>query len=540
MVEHQGPRRHAAVQIIVHGMQDVTSRLHPYLISVQVIDKHGEADECHIELDDRNAELIIPPNGVVLQVAMGWDGDGPNLFDSGKTREAIRTPEEIKQEARFGGPGLRLVFDGWVEEVESGFGRRGGGRRMWITARGHDGKGLAKETQQGFVGEGKPVDGQEGQKIPMKDMMTKVFGAAGMSVAMSPAMEKISRDYWSWNDSPANLGQRMAEETGGIFKMAGNTATIVDRNTGKNALGDDMPMIEAIWGINLIGWRIKPFTTRPDYGGSQAKFFDLAKGAYQMVKGSIDAPGAPYGGKAIANAANTVMDKDHGEQSNSGTGALVDAKRGIGWVLLNGEPNAKTGGTISIDGARPGVDGMYSIDEVEHNYTRGVGFTTRCNVTNPRPSGGYDTWKKEDSTELQPGDPGFIGPMPWPDVPAQEQTYALDELQKLQEAQGMREQSQQARADGLVPITRDELPADGKVPDGYVLVGPLPDPPKQSTDPLAPGYVPAPPISGEQTFTADDLALARAGQLAEVERQQRIDRALAQVRADQIASGQLN
>ena len=134
---------------LVHG-QDISTRLHPYLISVQTIDNlEGGMDECHIELDDRNAELQIPPDGAELQVCLGWAGEGPRLFDSGRGSAGFKnipknllqmTPEQVKQEAKFGGPGLVIVFDGWVVKVESGFGRRGGGRRMWIDGEGDNSK----------------------------------------------------------------------------------------------------------------------------------------------------------------------------------------------------------------------------------------------------------------------------------------------------------------------------------------------------------------------------------------------------------------
>ena len=42
--------------------QDVTARLRPYLISVRAIQKSSGFWEAHLELDDRNAELAIPPD----------------------------------------------------------------------------------------------------------------------------------------------------------------------------------------------------------------------------------------------------------------------------------------------------------------------------------------------------------------------------------------------------------------------------------------------------------------------------------------------
>jgi phage protein D len=511
MVEHQGPRRHAMVQIIVHGMQDVTDRLHPYLISVQVIDNlEGGMDECHIELDDRNAELQIPPDGAELQVAMGWAGEGPRLFDSGRGTMGFQnlpqnflemTAQQKQQEAKFGGPGMVLVFDGWVTKTESGFGRRGGGRRLWIDAEGANSKGKVKETQQDSMGEGTEDDSAGGGgkgKIPLKDMMTKVFGAAGLSVAMSPEMEKITRDYWHINDSPMNFGKRMAQEVGGLFKISKSTAVLIAKTEGVNAAGEKMPTVDAIWGINLIGWRIKPYVGRPQYGEAASRMFDVHKGEWQTIKGAISG-GTPFGGtEAVANAVNSVADKTTGEQTNKGTGADSETRRGEGWVLINGEPNAKANGFVRIDGARPGVDGTYTMTEVEHNYTRGVGYTTRANVRSPMGTGAGMEWVQDGDTEAEKKkrDEEYAKSKEeegesWSPDPAEEesaryarehpptppisgdQTYTAEELERIRRAQ-----------EPAPPIS-----------------GPNEPPP------------PSPPISGEQTFTSEELeAIRRANE----------------------------
>ena len=442
MVEHQGPRRHAWCQILVDG-NDISTVLFPYLISVQVRDNlEGGMDECHIELDDRNAELQIPPDGAELQVCLGWMGEGPRLPDTGRSSDAggqgvlIMTEPEKTQELAWGGPGLVLVFDGWVTKVESGFGRRGGGRRLWIDGEGMNAKGLAKEKVQAAFGEGKKDDedadiaaanasgtGSGMGKVPLREVMTKVFGAAGLSVSLSPEMDKIARDFWHVNDSPMNFGKRIAQETGGLFKISKRMAMIIGKTEGVNVDGDAMPTVEAIWGVNLIGWRIKPYVARPQYGSAAANHFNTFKGVWEQTKGAIGA-GTPFGGtEAIAQAVNSVADATTGEQANKGASGESQSERGIGWVLFNGEPNAKANGFLRIQGARPGIDGVYTMTEVEHNYTRGVGYTTRANVKNPRGTGAGIDWvqsgdtaeekKKRDdaaAAAIASGDPNSLTP----------------------------------------------------------------------------------------------------------------------------------
>jgi len=154
-----------------------------------------------------------------------------------------------------------------------------------------------------------------------------------------------------------------------------------------------------VWGINLIGWRIKPYAGRPQWGSAQSRHFDIFGGVWKDVKGAIGG-GTPFGGSgAIAHAVNSVTDQASGEQTNKGTSEDSQITRGIGWVLFNGEPNAKANGFVTISGARPGVDGTYTMTEVEHNYTRGVGYTTRANVRNPAGTGGGMEWVQDGDTE---------------------------------------------------------------------------------------------------------------------------------------------
>ncbi len=409
--EHQGPRRRAAVQIIVNGLsgrggEDVTSKLHPYLISVQVIDSiEGDADQCNIELDDRNAELQLPPDHVTLQVAMGWAGSGPTIPNRGRSSAAGGFFSEMTEpyvrtfatgEMPWGGPGMSVVFSGNVSEVESGFGRRGGGRRVWIQGTSSYTGGKAKEVKHVNTGAGKPDDSATGgEQIPLMTHMQELFKGTGLTVKLSPAMMKIKRPAWGAHQSPMDFAKEFAQANGGIFKIANGVATLVGKGEGVNADGVIMPTVEAVWGVNLIGWRIKPYTGRPQYGGAQARFFDFNDAAWQ--KAVIEIGGqTPFGGAdAILRQAASVAGKAEADQSNKGGFAESEGRRGTGWVLINGEPEVKTNGFVTIKNARPGVDGTYMITEVEHNYTRGVGYTTRMNVQNPQPTAGGYGWKNE-------------------------------------------------------------------------------------------------------------------------------------------------
>lgn len=54
---------------------DITPRIEKRLLSLTLTDNHGfEADQLDIELDDTDGQLILPRRGVVLSLALGWQG----------------------------------------------------------------------------------------------------------------------------------------------------------------------------------------------------------------------------------------------------------------------------------------------------------------------------------------------------------------------------------------------------------------------------------------------------------------------------------
>jgi hypothetical protein len=234
---------------------------------------------------------------------------------------------------------------------------------------------------------------------------------AGVQVKLSPEMMKIKRDFWHVSESLNHFGQRMASEMGGLWSTANGVCSLVGKNEGVNGDGDAMGSIEAVWGVNLIGWRIKPFAARPQYNKVVSKVFGAFDGEWDHIMKSIGGS-TPFGGaNATASSPNPVASAAQGNQENTGTEAESEAKRGTGWVLINGEPRAQAGKRVTITGARPGVDGSYLMTEVEHNYTRGVGYQTRANLTNPLLSTtDFPSWKRDPTPEGPPVPPGFVPP----------------------------------------------------------------------------------------------------------------------------------
>jgi phage protein D len=346
-------RRRAHCRVRVGG-QDITAKLFPFLISVTVIDKEHEMDECSIEIDDRDALLDIPKPKEKVSVWIGWEGEGATQ-----------------------------IFDGIVSDVESGFARKGGGRRVWVEALGGDLFGPMKQRMQMSWGQGEPPSGG-GEDIPLSQVLGDIAGEAGASIAIDSDLAGLTRKFWNINESPMHFLERIATEIGGKMKMSGGSNVSITKAGGlTNANGQEIPGVRAIWGENLIGWRVKPFIARPQYSGASAEFFDIPKGIWDKIQGGI-AAGAPFGqAQAEASLPGASPNSQVGEQTNGGLGEESLEASGAGWFLINGEPQARAGASLMVKGCRPGVDGGWHISEAEHSYSRASGYQTRLSVSYP-------------------------------------------------------------------------------------------------------------------------------------------------------------
>jgi hypothetical protein len=397
----QAYRRNAYVKVYVDGgsgYSDVTDKMEPYLISVEVVSKLLGTSTCAIELDDRDGRLAIPAPDAGIVIVFGWQGEGPKIPGTpmiptppptkpkGQKNKVLKKNIGTREELPWEQSNQVPVFQGQVSNCESGFSRRGGGRRLWIEGIAANLFGAAKTPTSKHIGEGEPPTGGGGQSgltmIPFATAAQKFFEQTGYSMQVSPTLGKLERAYWSMtNETPHNWAQRMATEFGGVFQVSGTNAAIIDDSAGVNAQGQAVDSHDAVWASNLISWRIKPYSAKPNYVGAAVKFFDKQEGVHNMINTALG--GALGGVTAIAGIPQSAPNAQVGEQLNAGTNKTTQKNRGTGWVIINGEPTVVAGQFLNIRGARPGVDGKYQIDEAAHLYSRGGGYTTRCNVINP-------------------------------------------------------------------------------------------------------------------------------------------------------------
>lgn len=388
-------RRHALCRVIVDG-RDVTNILDPYLISVKIIDKVEGVNTAALELDDRDARLGIPADESVIDIELGWSSEGPRV-PAGAQSIAGEALTGISSELPFGGAGgMTSVFKGVISSVESGFSRRGGGRRLWIEATGANQKGNGKTNDHKIEGDGIT-------NVPFSEVFKKWAGEAGYPNAeIGGKIGSVMRPTWSMGRSESfhAWADRITAEMGGRVSFSGgDTASVTGALDNLTASGVPMASVSAIWGVNLIAWRIRPFQARPQYGRAASQWFDVPRGMWDATIGSIGGD-TPFGAaNARAGVPNPAPNSQVAEQWNKGITASSTVERGTGWVIINGEPLARAHASLVISGARPGVDGTWAIKEAEHSYSRKTGYTTRCDLENPNISAGDFGWSNKRVTE---------------------------------------------------------------------------------------------------------------------------------------------
>lgn len=344
----QTSRTRATCTIIVDGV-DVTNKVEPFLVSVHIID--APKSEAHIELDDRDGRLPIPPLYKKVLILLGWQ----TLIEQSVFR-----------------------FEGQIVDVEHGFGRKQGGRRMWIHAQGIDfSKSYIKSPQTMTKGEGAPPGKEEGEKVKQGDFLQEAAKNAKANLKIHPALANMMRDWWQQsNESFMSLIMNSANEHGGVYQFRnGNEAELT--LPGFHASGDPTITIYAKWHDNLIGYRVRPMASRSIWGSSQQDHFDHAKSIWNRVQKQFNLPQPWGGGQSPYQLPAPAPNSSVGGQQNEGVGQ--SPRVGDGRIVINGEPAATWNCTVVIIGVRPGVDGPYHCFQAEHLYSR-QGYVTWLDV----------------------------------------------------------------------------------------------------------------------------------------------------------------
>jgi uncharacterized protein len=354
----QSNRLRATYNITIGGL-DISPKINQYLISIRVLAGSMIEDyNCEIELDDTDGQLPIPPIGAPLLVSLGWIGESTSV-----------------------------VFNGTLHDIEHGFGRKQGGRRMWVHGTGQELLGNGKMPNNGDWGVG-----EGGPDISIAVALQGAATAAGHTIIVEETAAAIKEKHWEQtNEAYYHFARRLAEQYGMTFRViAGTTGQFTP--PGKNVDGTPTPLVQCVFGKNLIGWRVRPFAARPMWAAGRQHHFDLQSSQWKIVEKALGGSGLSSFATATFNAVNPAPNANSATNDVNGIDDGTQQIQGPGRIVINGEPKAQGNAYVQLVGARPGVDGIYLCPTAEHIYSR-QGYITWLDVNaNTIPTTYYQKW----------------------------------------------------------------------------------------------------------------------------------------------------
>jgi len=180
---------------------DVTQTIQKRLISLTLTDNRGfEADQLDIELDDADGLLQLPRRGVVLNLALGWQGE-PLISKGSYT----------------------------VDEIE----HSGTPDRMTLRARSADFRQTLNTKRE-----------KSWHKTTAGEIAKAIAEKHKLDLALGADVEKMAIDHIDQtNESDASFLMRLARQCGALACVKDGKLLFIRQGQGKNASGKALPVI---------------------------------------------------------------------------------------------------------------------------------------------------------------------------------------------------------------------------------------------------------------------------------------------------------
>jgi hypothetical protein len=412
---------HAYCQVIMNGI-DITNQLLPFLISVVVKDATG-VKICDLEVDDRDGRVPLPPFGSTIIVRIGWSNNPAGALPPKGSSVTLPpgSPEPPNAGPQLGGNVIPLgtvrLFSGFTFDVEYGHGRKEGGRRFWVHARGDIMTSHVKSPMQDNDGKGKPAGQMYGPQVSFGSWITQAARKHESTISVHPKFAAMTRDYWEqpmvnfndlvqgyaqelgavWQVRNGNhfeftlAGERADPDADGVQAVPASTLVASENIKGLNipgvsseATGSQVltsPTVSVAVGQNLISLRVRPYASRDMYRSFRQLYYDVPETIWKSVWVTGEQPFPFSLGHATNTPASPAPDAIVAEQQAEGLARTSQYQTSFGRIIFDGDPNAAWMGKIWLQGVKPGVDGLYTIWNAEHHWSR-QGYITACDVIN--------------------------------------------------------------------------------------------------------------------------------------------------------------
>lgn len=273
------------------------------LISIDYTDNDGgEADELSFTFAVNPPFEAGPQDGTKYQFIYGWKG-GP-LRDAGLFT--------FQSSSLSGNP-------------ESGYTRS-------ITARASD-----------FIDADKKAATEHFEDTTVGDIFKALGTQAKKAVAVSSELADISVPYrLRFNQDLSSFADELAEEVGGTLKFANGQMLVAKRNSGKTAVGTELPTISVKFSVSHSFELTSE--TRSRFEKVEASYFDPDDGITKAVSENA------AGKSSLYMAVHPAASKEAASAIAKAAGAELDRHSVSGSVDTDGDVDAMAGAPIKLAG----------------------------------------------------------------------------------------------------------------------------------------------------------------------------------------------
>lgn len=315
-------------QIIANG-QDITALLRDRLESIRITDKAGlDADELTITIDDRDGAVSLPERGASLEISLGYQ-------ETGLTRIGRYRVDEVKSS----GPPQQVTFSG----------------------RPADMSGQIKQVRRGAW---------EGVSL---ESIVKQVAARNKLVAVCKVKATVARAD-QMNESDLHFITRLAGLYDATATVKGGQLLVLPRGgQAASVSGKALPVI-VLQRQDITSWSFTA-SDRNAAGGAVVRHHNQATGKTKsvMVPGG---EGSTAPARVVRHAASSSGSAAALAKSAGNRAARAEITMSI---ALPGRADIVAERKLRTQGIKEGVDHLWTVDTVEHEFTDG-GWEVRCEL----------------------------------------------------------------------------------------------------------------------------------------------------------------
>lgn len=316
--------------------RDITGNLRGAGISMTITENADlEGDTLQMEIDDVEGSVMAPRTGAVLNPVGGYEG-------------RMRSFGLFSVDS--------VTYSGWPQKIS-------------ISAKSVAAKSLAKQREpKSFPTEKYPTYG---------DIFAEISGKVGLSLKISADIKSIKNpSEHQTEEGGIEFLTRIGEKLNAAITVKAQNLCVVVKGKEEGAGGGALSRVSVARGMNLLGYSATQ-KDQPKHSEVEATYYDRKKNKREVVTESTGLEGPKF----LMRCA--YQEKDEAQRAAKSQAEELVRLCGEATFEIDGEPFAQAEAYAVATGCRPGVDGLWRIKTVTHNFSSTGPYTTSLACTAP-------------------------------------------------------------------------------------------------------------------------------------------------------------